>query len=129
MPLLYNLFKITANTGGLLGLCLGFSALSLLEVIYFLTIRAFFKARLKQKALKRVADKCVKVWKRLRGKLSEPEEDNRVLPFVTKVEYLPSWREHAEKTRQNNGQVDLIVGEVAPYYMNKKNFGLIDENI
>ena len=32
---------IVANVGGLLGLCLGFSVLSLVEIVYYLTLRVF----------------------------------------------------------------------------------------
>lgn len=32
---------IPANAGGLLGLCMGFSALSVLEIVYYVTIRLF----------------------------------------------------------------------------------------
>lgn len=35
----------TANTGGILGLCLGFSVLSLLEIVYFITLRLYCQTR------------------------------------------------------------------------------------
>ncbi|CAL8093922.1 unnamed protein product [Orchesella dallaii] len=44
---LYGPTDLFANTGGLMGLCLGFSGLSLMEVIYFLTLRAWWKSRRK----------------------------------------------------------------------------------
>lgn len=34
-----KLFYITANAGGLLGLCMGFSFLSIVEILYFATLR------------------------------------------------------------------------------------------
>lgn len=36
---LYGQTDFIANCGGLLGLCMGFSFFSLLEILYFLTIR------------------------------------------------------------------------------------------
>ena len=39
---LYTTIEIISNIGGLLGLCLGFSILSLVEFIYFFTARLFF---------------------------------------------------------------------------------------
>ena len=39
---LYTTIEIISNIGGLLGLCLGFSVLSLVEFIYFFTARLFF---------------------------------------------------------------------------------------
>ncbi|XP_035702813.1 pickpocket protein 28-like [Folsomia candida] len=44
---LYGLTDLIANTGGLMGLCLGFSGLSLVEVIYFYTLRAWFRSKAK----------------------------------------------------------------------------------
>lgn len=42
---LFGPLDLFANTGGLMGLCLGFSALSLIEVVYFLTLRACWKSK------------------------------------------------------------------------------------
>lgn len=41
----FHYFCNKANFGGLMGLCLGFSGLSLIEVIYFLTLHAYCRAR------------------------------------------------------------------------------------
>ncbi|CAL8072486.1 unnamed protein product [Orchesella dallaii] len=40
---LYTIIDLLSNTGGLLGLCMGFSFLSLLEILYYFTIRIFFR--------------------------------------------------------------------------------------
>ncbi|CAL8134972.1 unnamed protein product [Orchesella dallaii] len=40
---LYTFVNLMSNTGGLLGLCMGFSFLSLLEILYYFTIRNIFK--------------------------------------------------------------------------------------
>lgn len=37
------LFIIAASTGGLLGLFMGFSVLSIVEIIYFITMRPYLK--------------------------------------------------------------------------------------
>jgi amiloride-sensitive sodium channel len=39
---LYGILDFFSNIGGLLGLCMGFSALSVVEFIYFFTLRLFF---------------------------------------------------------------------------------------
>lgn len=43
-------FIFLANTGGLLGLFMGFSVVSLIEIFYFMTIRPYCAARMKMKA-------------------------------------------------------------------------------
>lgn len=42
---LYGSTDFLANCGGLLGLFMGFSFLSLLEIIYFLTVRLWFNLK------------------------------------------------------------------------------------
>ncbi|XP_035708133.1 LOW QUALITY PROTEIN: pickpocket protein 28-like [Folsomia candida] len=42
---LYGFIDLVSNTGGLLGLCMGFSVLSILEIIYFLTLRLYCQTR------------------------------------------------------------------------------------
>lgn len=42
---LYGVIDLIANFGGLMGLCLGFSGLSLIELFYFLTLRAWCRIR------------------------------------------------------------------------------------
>ncbi|XP_061382293.1 pickpocket protein 28-like isoform X1 [Danaus plexippus] len=41
----FGLTEFLSNTGGLLGLCLGFSMMSLVELLYYLTLRALCVAR------------------------------------------------------------------------------------
>jgi hypothetical protein len=59
-----------ANTGGLMGLCLGFSGLSAVEVIYFCTIRLWFKRKRLRHRGKRIAMKFVRALKSIGGRLS-----------------------------------------------------------
>lgn len=42
------------NVGGIMGLCLGFSFLSLAEIIYFLTLRPLVNFRNEKKKMKKV---------------------------------------------------------------------------
>ncbi|KAI5635502.1 amiloride-sensitive sodium channel domain-containing protein [Phthorimaea operculella] len=42
---IFGLTEFLSNTGGLLGLCMGFSMMSLIELLYYCTLRAFCKAR------------------------------------------------------------------------------------
>jgi len=48
---------ISADTGGLLGLCLGFSVISGVEFIYFMTMRAYWHTVRRRAAGKRIANK------------------------------------------------------------------------
>lgn len=41
--MLTDFFIIAASTGGLLGLFMGFSVLSIVEIIYFITMRPYLK--------------------------------------------------------------------------------------
>ena len=44
----HGLNPLLAQTGGIMGLCLGFSGLSLIEFMYYFTIRAWLQTRWKQ---------------------------------------------------------------------------------
>ncbi len=46
---LYGPIDFISNIGGLLGLCMGFSALSAIEAIYFFTMRLFLNIKLPRK--------------------------------------------------------------------------------
>ena len=46
---LYGIVDFFSNVGGLLGLCMGFSVLSLLEFVYFFTARLFFNITIPRK--------------------------------------------------------------------------------
>ena len=43
---LYGFVELFSNSGGLIGLCMGFSALSLVEFVYFFTMRLFFNIKM-----------------------------------------------------------------------------------
>lgn len=60
MIILANSFLIAANLGGVMGLCLGFSLLSLIEVIYWFTLRFFLDKRNFNHA-NETADQVVKI--------------------------------------------------------------------
>mgnify|MGYP002054003198 FL=1 len=46
---LYSPEDLIANIGGTLGLCLGFSLVSIVELFYFLTLRWIFEGRKSKK--------------------------------------------------------------------------------
>ncbi len=46
---LYGFVDLFSNIGGLMGLCMGFSALSAVEVLYFFTMRLFFNMTMYRK--------------------------------------------------------------------------------
>ena len=46
---LYSFVELFSNIGGLLGLCMGFSALSLVEFAYFFTLRLFFNVKMSRR--------------------------------------------------------------------------------
>ncbi|XP_045516892.1 pickpocket protein 28-like [Pieris brassicae] len=46
---IFGLTEFLSNTGGLLGLCMGFSMMSVVELLYFLTLRAMCVARRRQR--------------------------------------------------------------------------------
>ncbi|XP_027853700.2 pickpocket protein 28-like [Aphis gossypii] len=52
--LTFTLGQFMGNVGGIMGLCLGFSFLSLVEIIYFLTLRPFVNFCNSKKKLKKV---------------------------------------------------------------------------
>uniref|UniRef100_A0A2S2PUG1 Sodium channel protein Nach n=1 Tax=Schizaphis graminum TaxID=13262 RepID=A0A2S2PUG1_SCHGA len=51
--------QFMGNVGGIMGLCLGFSFLSLVEIIYFLTLRPFVNFCNSKKKLKKVAPSLI----------------------------------------------------------------------
>ena len=46
---LFGIIDLFSNIGGLLGLCMGFSALSALEFFYFFSARLYFNIKLPRK--------------------------------------------------------------------------------
>lgn len=50
-----------------MGLCLGFSGLSLMEVIYFFTLRAWWASRRKEEIRKRIVEKTKAAWQKLKN--------------------------------------------------------------
>lgn len=66
-----------ASTGGLLGLCLGFSGLSLMEVLYFLTLRLWCRRRRKRQIVTKIANKLLGLWRRGKGKEMAKKGDNK----------------------------------------------------
>lgn len=74
------LFMTVANTGGILGLCLGFSGLSLIELIYFYTFRAWCRIRRKHSIWTIAALKIHRMWKRakVRNMKHNQRSDRRI---------------------------------------------------
>lgn len=69
-------FFIVANTGGLLSLFMGFSVVSLIEILYFLTIRPYCAARIRNKTRgkkrKSGNKKANKLWRQEKMFIAEP---------------------------------------------------------
>ncbi|ODM96336.1 Pickpocket protein 28 [Orchesella cincta] len=61
---LYGWVDLIANTGGILGLCMGFSTLSVIELIYFYSFRAWCRIRRRQSIWTIAAMKLHRMWKR-----------------------------------------------------------------
>lgn len=61
---LFGITDLIANTGGILGLCLGFSVLSGVEVVYFITLRSFWKFCRRRMIGRRLANKFVRMFKK-----------------------------------------------------------------
>lgn len=59
-----RIYSYVANTGGLLGLFMGFSVVSLIEIIYFISLRPYCAARNRH---------------RQQQQLTQPNDDNTVL--------------------------------------------------
>jgi len=104
-------FPLLASTGGLLGLCLGFSVLSLLEIIYFITIRAWFNIAYKKRALLRFQQKCKNICKKLRG--HSQSEPIGILPF-TNPEFEAGWRRGHTVVQVESGIGNVLVNEIGP---------------
>lgn len=82
---LYGVIDLIANFGGLMGLCLGFSGLSLVEVIYFLTLRTW----------------CHR-WRRTkRGHFSLKENQKSLKRTETTTEFIEN-EEHQDNTTDMN---------------------------
>jgi len=64
LKLYINFKTLSGSTGGLLGLCLGFSALSLLEIIYYLTIRVCCTSKNRQELGQTFTETLGSAWKK-----------------------------------------------------------------
>lgn len=56
---LYSFFTLSANLGGVMSLCLGFSLLSLIEVIYFFTMRQVIDRTKRKRAVNDQIDQVI----------------------------------------------------------------------
>jgi len=72
-----NSITLSGSTGGLLGLCLGFSALSLLEIIYYLTIRVCCTSKKGKKLGQTFTEATDSAWKRAKQILARGTFVNR----------------------------------------------------
>lgn len=83
-------FEFSANTGGLLGLFMGFSVFSIIEIFYFLTIRPnknyLSKSEKRQQTVNRLFRKFKLRSKRNAALFIKPQTeiipDNNIFPFV-----------------------------------------------
>ncbi|CAL8109591.1 unnamed protein product [Orchesella dallaii] len=97
---LYGNTDLIANTGGILGLCLGFSVLSGVEVIYFITLRAFWKHCRRRMVGRRVANKFSKFFKH------KPEKVIHVNPNMIPVH--PAYPSHGVKSQLYNNNLQFM---------------------
>ncbi|OXA44461.1 Pickpocket protein 28 [Folsomia candida] len=93
---LYGFIDLLSNTGGLLGLCMGFSVLSILEILYFFTLRLYCQTRSGRTTGQKMTSTIKSVWKKLRQFLRVKEPTNVTLFYfkhaknsVQFLNYLP----------------------------------------
>ena len=125
----------TANTGGLMGLCLGFSGLSAMEVIYFLTLRAWCRTRRRRTIGAKVAQKFFQAWTKvkllrrdrlqgesaLRSPKSRPNFRNTVQNLNKKSQSLnvtPPLKNKSLETTPSSppSYNNAIMEEISPFY-------------
>lgn len=62
-----------------MGLCLGFSGLSFMEVIYFFTLRAWWASRRRNEILKVLREKISQGWRKVKALNAFENDQERVL--------------------------------------------------
>lgn len=74
---LYGRTEFLANCGGVVGLFIGLSILSFVEIVYFLTIRICFKLRSRQRRLSIVPedDTCITTIQQLGPVKADPHQE------------------------------------------------------
>jgi len=89
-----------ANTGGLLGLCLGFSGLSAVEILYFFTIRLWFRKNGARPSLgRRIKWRFKRFCRRLTGRRSHN------VRVTLKKQEIPFWPKGKPGVEVNHIQV------------------------
>lgn len=85
---MFFVFEITANIGGLLGLFMGFSVFSIIEIIYFLSIRPYCRYLRDADERRQLFNKVVHRFKHLRVRdlprltSSNDKHSNIVFPHI-----------------------------------------------
>ncbi|OXA61991.1 Pickpocket protein 28 [Folsomia candida] len=77
---LFGFIDLVSNTGGLLGLCMGFSVLSVMEIIYFFTLRLYCQTRSGRNLGHRVTRMANRMWRKV-GQLGSVGKPTNVTTF------------------------------------------------
>jgi hypothetical protein len=109
-----------ANTGGLLGLCLGFSGLSLLEIIYFITLRLYCQTQRGRSMGLKMTQASQNLWRKAFFNLKEisPTPPN---PFYNSSIVEKNWgqemiKNHGNHVCKSDTKLEL---DTLPYYIEK----------
>lgn len=92
-----TLFLITANTGGLLGLFMGFSVVSLIEIIYFMSLRPYCARKRYMKHVSGIARAPPLANGRLFSVDTKPPNFANVVPMTATVPRFVKPLENVEK--------------------------------
>ncbi|XP_035705890.1 pickpocket protein 28-like isoform X2 [Folsomia candida] len=135
---LYSLTSLIANTGGLLGLCLGFSGLSAIELLYFYTLRAWCRTRRKKTIWAIVAMKLHRMWLRTRSDTynNDNSQTNGSNPsFVSEHNCTGTNQNHSgsafmefERPRSRNSEDNVNDGESISHTSKQNPFIVIPDN-
>jgi len=114
-----NSITLLGSTGGLLGLCLGFSALSLLEIIYYLTIRVCCTSKKGQELGQTFTEASDSAWQRAKQILARGTFVNRI---QSKTDSIPVYNIPFERSSIFN---TFYEGRMTKRIQNAKNSRLI----
>ncbi|CAG7722532.1 unnamed protein product [Allacma fusca] len=111
---LYATVDLIANTGGLLGLCLGFSALSAVEIIYFFSLRWYWQRVRRREIGRKIAMKFVDSLKKGRRRERLSLLEGRVVEEDGYNNF--NARKFGEKNENRVSRVDRNILPVYPAY-------------
>ncbi|OXA47357.1 Pickpocket protein 28 [Folsomia candida] len=109
---LYGLIDLISNTGGLLGLCMGFSVLSILEIVYFLTLRLYCQSRSGRNISRKLAKRGKKIWGEVKHCCRHKDTGEE------KIFYYNNGNEVI--IRQEGSNAKQVVNDVKPWPNEKK---------